>query len=165
VPDPQVVRHHGVPQVDVAVLQAQLLRRVFGLIQLKRQRCAGVQDLDLAGHHLDRAGGLVRVDHVSGTGTHHTSDSKHRFEFEILGRRQGLPVFENHLHDTVPIPQIDKHDPTQVPDPAGPAGQFDFGTDEVFQHFAAAVRSHHSIVGCHIVLIHPSRTSRTAASN
>ena len=66
-----VLLHGGVPQVEVAVLQALLLVGLAAAVDLKGQGvvAAAAQHLDLAGNHLDVAGGLLGV--LAGALPHH----------------------------------------------------------------------------------------------
>ncbi len=63
-PEAEIAEHLLAAQVQVAILEAQLLVRLF--VVMERRRLGAVQNLEFLCQHLDVAGGHVGVDRALG---------------------------------------------------------------------------------------------------
>ncbi|MNS62137.1 hypothetical protein D3C72_951870 [compost metagenome] len=110
-------------QVQVAVLQAQVL--VHALVaDRERGGLGGVEDLRLAGEHLDGAAREVGVLLPGGASVDHAADADDELVAGRIGDGVGLRVglrVEDDLHEARAIAQIDEDDPAVVATALDPA--------------------------------------------
>ena len=118
------------PQIQEPVLQPQVLR-IVGLAEHRdRQLLGRRQHLDLAGHHLDLAGGELRVHRRLAVDdrpvAHLAVDADHPLRAHRLGRLERRAVrVGHHLGDAVVVPQVDEQQPAVVAHAMHPAGEAD----------------------------------------
>ena len=118
VPQPDAPLHTGRAQVKVAVLQAEVLVGVGLLVHLKGQHLGPVEDRDVLGDDLNRAGCHVGVHHRIRAAPH---DAIHRYT-ELVAQlrrrrrqlRRGIGI-HHRLGDAVPVPQVDERNAPVVP--------------------------------------------------
>ena len=102
-PDPQVLLHPLAPQVEVAVLEADVLVDVVGAgVDRERRRVGLAQDLDLALAQLDLAGRQVLVDRALRPLADDAGDPQH-----VLAAHVDV-VVDHALHDARVVAQVDE---------------------------------------------------------
>ena len=124
----QVGLQLGPPQVEVAMLEAQLLSRQFFGLPARHRNCGRLGragDAQQRGVHLDLAGRELGVAHRRRASHDLAFDEQHRFRAHGLRAghdfRRGPSRADRDLHESVAIPEIEKHDPSKVAAAMDPA--------------------------------------------
>ena len=140
VAQPQALRHHLAPQVEVAVLQAHFLAHL--LIELERQRLGAVQQLELARQQLHLARGQVarsrcpagRARTVPVTCTTNSLRSR------SASAKTGAAVrVEHDLQQALAVAQVDEDHPAVVAPAVHPAGDRDLLAEELLVDLSAVM--------------------------
>ena len=118
------------PQIEVAVLEAQILRRqLFGLPagDWNGGRLGRPHDLERGRVHFDLASRELRILHVGRTGDDFALHHDHGLRPETLGAGddvgRGPSRTERHLDDAVAVAQVEEDDSSQVAAPVDPTPQ------------------------------------------
>ena len=122
-------------QVDMTVFEARALSHVHIVFDEERRGLGLIEDLEFSRHHLDGAGGKIRIDHAFGSVPNLAADSQHVLAADGLGLvvRLGSQFgVEHDLGDPLAIAQVDENDAPVVPPPQHPAHE---------NHLAAHIRS------------------------
>ncbi len=114
------------PQVEKAVLEADVLVALVLNGDGKGQCLGGAEDFHAVGHHFDAAGGQLGVARLGGAGNHLAGKAGHGFGVQVgafmMERTVGM---DDHLGQAVMVPQVQKGDAAMVADPVHPAGEAD----------------------------------------
>ncbi len=138
----QPLAHLLATQVEVAVAQPHLF--VHLLVELKRQRLAAVQDLELLAQHFD----LTRLEAgVGGAGRprpHQARDLEHELIAHAFGHREHrrLVRIEDDLQQALAIAQIDENHAAVVAAALRPAGHGDNLAGQRIINLAAIMSAH-----------------------
>jgi hypothetical protein len=125
------------PQVEEAVLEADLFR-VFLLAEHRhRQLGRRTQGLDPGDEDFHRAGRQVRVLGAGRALAHLAVDPHHPFGAQLVGVLEPRAVgVGDHLREAVMVAQIDEQEPAVIADAVAPAGE-----PHVRSHVALAERA------------------------
>ena len=118
----------GPPQVEVAVLQADVLRGVDLVLDGEGRRLRLGQDADLARQHLDASRGQLRVHGLGRTARHLAHHGQHVLAAHLVGGRVGVRRDlgpRHHLAEPLAVAQVDEHHPAQVAAGGRPAHEGD----------------------------------------
>ena len=118
------------PEVEKAVLQADVFG-IFGFAEDRQRQLLGHrQDLDLAGKNLDLAGRQVGVDRLGGSRLDRTVDAHDPLAAQGLGGLEGRGIrIGDNLGHAIVVAQVDEEQAAMVADAMDPAGQADIGSD------------------------------------
>ena len=138
----QARAHDFAAQIKIAVFEAQLL--VDGLIKLKRQRLAAIQNLDFLGEELDRAGGKIGVRGAARTGAHTAFDADHELIAQTLSffENGGVLRIEHDLQEPLAIAQIHEDHPAVIAPAVHPAGDGHLFARQLLVDRAAVMATH-----------------------
>jgi len=123
----QIRQHARAPQVQIAILEAQRLIHIVGVAaDVERRRARGVQDRDLAGHHLDGACRQIRVLEAGRSLAHNAAHLDDVLAAELarhlMGLLRGVGV-DGHLRNAETVAQIHKDEPAVITAAVDPACQ------------------------------------------
>ena len=122
--------HMLAPEVEKAVAQPGLFRKVAVAVHLDRQRFGGGLERERIGDHLDFAGRKVRVDGLVAARHHLAGDGDHPFETDMLGiREERLLRLEHHLGQAEMIAKVDEEELAVIALSVHPAGKPDLLAD------------------------------------
>ena len=126
IPNLKRPEHGGAAHIEVAILEAEHLvhLRLAFRVDLKGQRLAVVQHLELARVDLDGARGDPRVLRARGTRGYRAAHGHHELPPDVLHLGVGLrPVggIEDTLGDPLPIADVDKDEPAVIAPSVHPA--------------------------------------------
>jgi len=110
----------GAPKIEVAVLQPSLLAHLRVSVDLERQRCGLIENLEVVGDDFDLTGGDGRVDVALGAQADLAADCDHPLVAQVVG---DICLTQHDLCRARGVPQIDEGDPTVVTTGGHPAGQ------------------------------------------
>ena len=124
----QVGRKTRPAQIQAAMLQTQIFRRVQALVQHKGRGTRGVEQFPGCDHHLYVPGAHIGVAHAFRPGAHITPGGQH-----ILGAQHMRPGVrlgrglgaENNLGQPFPVAQVHKDQPAVIPAELHPAHEAD----------------------------------------
>ena len=127
VPQDDVVMQPLAPQVQVAVLEAELLIDVGILIDVERRRLGGVEQLGRLGAHLDLASDQVGVLGAGAAALNAAVHPQHILATRIArdGVGRGLLRVEDGLHEAAAVAQVDKDQSAVIAATMHPAGEDD----------------------------------------
>ncbi len=133
--------HPLAPQVEVAVLEAQLLVDVGVLVDVERRRLGGVEQFGGLGAHLDLAGGEVGVLGAGAAALDTAADAQHVLAASVAGDgvRGRLVGTEDDLHQAAAIAQVDEDEPAVVAPAVHPARERDLAALVACAQVAAIV--------------------------
>ena len=136
-PVDQVALHAGVPQVQVAVANAQHLVHLDAAVDLERRWLRAGQHFDRRVADLDLAGGQLGVGRVFGPLAHRARHRQH-----VLGA-QVVRMVHHALHDAGAVAQVDEGQVlTVLPAPRDPAADGHLPPDVATAQPPAVVGSH-----------------------
>ena len=116
-PQPQIALHPPRPQIQIAVLQPQILIHAR-VIQRERRHVRLVQHLQLARDDLHRPRRQLRIFAPHQPRRHHARELDHILTPQPVRRLRHLRMLlrpENHLRQTLAVPQVDEDHPTMIP--------------------------------------------------
>ncbi len=157
--------HPLAPQIEIAVLEADILARTVILCHLKRQHIggglqlrAGDEDLDLSRRHL-------RVDRLGGAGAHVAVDGDDRFHAPFPDRfNQRRTLIDHALRQAKAVAQIDEQNPAMIAHAVDPSRKAYGLPGLAFAQFSAVMCSigvHFHLIPCNIVPLRPERQYAT----
>ena len=120
----QVALHRRGPQIQVAVFQAQILVHLR-IVQREWRHLGLVQHFELAGNHLNLAGGEPSVFGARKPGGNRAGHLDHILAAQPVGSLGNLWMFlrtKDHLREAFPIPKINENDAAVVAPGVDPAG-------------------------------------------
>ena len=117
----------GPAEVEVAVLEAELLVHIGGLVDVEGRRDRLVEDGHGGGDHFDLAGGHVGVHGCGVAGLDGALDLEDPFDARAVGGGVGLGVLrvQNELDDAAGIAEVDEDEAAVVAAAVDPAGDAD----------------------------------------
>ena len=146
VPQAQVALHRRAPQIEDAVLQTGFFCEVL-LVQLKRRRRRGIEDLDLVREHLDFAGGQLGIHRAGGTAPHLAGDPQDVLGAHTLRQLEGFLAVRiaHHLRQSLAVAQVDEDHAAVVAPPVRPAAQRDRAIDQRCAQLTAVMTTHRGV--------------------
>lgn len=118
----QVLLELGPPQVQVAVLEAEILVHLDVAIEVEGERRRTAQHANRLGHHFHEPGGNLRVGtRAERHDTFHLHDVLEPHVAHRGTRRRGRTLITDGLHASVTIPEQHEGDPAHVTGILGPA--------------------------------------------
>ena len=125
-PDPQVPLQPRIPEVQVAVAEAEFFRDPLGIGRRERRSPRLAEHMDALGLDLDRPGLNSPVDRFRFPSEHHPLDGDHPPGSETLRlrRRPGLGADHDLGHPAV-VAEVEEEEPAEIPDALHPAHQDD----------------------------------------
>ncbi len=124
----QVAGDFRPPQVEIAVLEADVVRNLAVFVERERRGFAGVENAQLADQHLDLAGLQLEIGHVAGPGFNLAFDRQNPLRAQLvrLGVRFRIDFrVEDHLSDAVAVAKVDEDNPAVVAAAKNPAHEND----------------------------------------
>jgi hypothetical protein len=135
----QVCPHPGSPEVQIAVFEAQVFLYLNLFINIEGRRFGGVEYANTIGDYFDITGSQFGVFCPWWPQANLTTYLNNIFVAHLAGSivaRLGFFRVEYHLHDAVPIPQVDEYQAAVVTTAVNPAGQGHPDTGRVFVQLA-----------------------------
>jgi hypothetical protein len=145
VPEKHRVAHRRPAQVEIAVLEAELVRGEVLVRESHRQRLGLVQHLELGRDHLDVSGGAIRVAGLLRPRAHASRDADDPLGAEGVGPGEERLVLgaQHHLRDAVAVAQVDEQHAAVVAPGLHPAAEHDLFFRVLDPELAAGVGTQH----------------------
>ena len=138
----QVAEHVFATQVEITVLKADVLIRLF--VVMERRRFRLVEDLQLLRQHFNLAGTHVRIDGTLRASSHQALHSQYEFGSDAFSQAEyfGTIRVEDHLQQAFAIAQVDEDHTTVVATPVHPAAYLDFFAQQGLVDLTAIMTTH-----------------------
>ena len=143
-PHQEILLHHRPAQIQVAVFQPEILGNIDGILNRERRSFGLVQDGQFRSHYIDLSRREIGILGSFRAEFHFARDGDDKFRPKSLGRLMGLPGMlrcEHNLGLAVTIPQVDKHNASQITANVDPSCQGDGLADMLSPEFSARVRT------------------------
>ncbi len=143
----QVGRHIFTPQIEVAILQAQLLARL--LVMMERRRFRAIENLKFVRKHFDLPRRHIRIDRAFRTFANQPFYRQHVLTANALSRCENLGAIriKNDLQQALTIAKINKDHAAVIPSAVDPATDRDFLSDQRLINLTAIMATHGAFPG------------------